>query len=64
MEFLCEYDLNVHYIKGKGNMVADALRRRHNEVSFVTTCINWRERVLHNVLEDELYVEVYLLVQS
>ena len=28
MEFLCEYDFDVHYIKGKENVIADALSRR------------------------------------
>ena len=32
MEFLCEYDFDVHYIKGKDNFVIDSLSRKQHEV--------------------------------
>ena len=28
MEFLCEYDFDIHYIKGKDNFIVDTLSRR------------------------------------
>ena len=46
MEFLCEYDFDVHYIKGKENVVADALSRRHRELSSMTTSTDLREWIL------------------
>ena len=64
MEFLCEYDFDVHYIKGKENVVADALSRRCHELSSMTTCTDLRERILHHLPKDELYAEVSQLVCS
>ena len=64
MEFLCEYDFHVHYIKGKENVVVDALSRRHHELSSMTTCTNLRECILLHFSKDELYVEVFQLVCS
>ncbi len=64
MEFLCEYDFDVHYIKGKENVVADALSRRCHELSSMTTCTNLRERILQHLPADELYSEVSQVVCS
>ena len=64
MEFLCEYDFNVHYIKGKENVVVDAFSRRHHELSSVTTCTDLREQILQHLLADELYAEVSQIVHS
>ena len=36
MEFLCEYDFDVHYIKGKENVIMDALSRRLHEVLVIS----------------------------
>ena len=58
MEFLCEYDFDVHYIKGKENVVADALSRRHHELSSMTVSTDLRERILHCLPVDELFTEV------
>ena len=58
MEFLCEFDFDVHYIKGKENVVADALRRRRHELSSMTTSTNLREQIQHHLPVDELYIEV------
>ena len=64
MEFLCEYDFDVHYIKGKENVVADALSRRRHELSSVTTSTDLRERILQHLPADELYSEVSQVVHS
>jgi hypothetical protein len=32
LEFLCEYDFDIKYIKGKDNKVADALSRKVHEL--------------------------------
>ena len=58
MEFLCEYDFDVHYIKGKENMGANALSRMLHELSSMTACTNLRECILHHFLVDELYAKV------
>ena len=64
MEFLCEYDFDVHYIKGKENLAVDTLSRRHHELSSVTTCTDLRERILQHLFADELYAEVFQIVHS
>jgi hypothetical protein len=38
LEFLCEYDFDIKYIKGKDNKVADALSRKLHELR--TTAIS------------------------
>ena len=57
MEFLCEYDFDVHYIKGKENVVADALSRRRHELASMVTGTDLRERILRHLPEDEFYAE-------
>ena len=64
MDFLCEYDFDVHYIKGKENMVVNTLSRRLYEISSMTTCTDLRERILQHLPTDELYVEVSQIVHS
>ena len=58
MEFLCEYDFDVHYIKGKENVVADALSRRHHVFASMTTSTDLRERILQHLPADEFYAEI------
>lgn len=46
MEFLCEYDFDVHYIKGKENAVADAFSKWHHEVIDMTVSTDMRTHIL------------------
>ena len=64
MEFLCEYDFDVHYIKGKENVGANALSRRCHELSSMTTSTYLRERILQHLSTDEIYSEVSQVVHS
>ena len=59
MEFLCEYDFDVHYIKGKENVVVDALSRRRHELTSMVTGIDLRERIIHHLHEDEFYAKIF-----
>ena len=43
---MSEYDFGISYIKGKENVVEDALSRRPRVFSLVPLKINLRERVL------------------
>jgi hypothetical protein len=43
---MSEYDFGISYIKGKENVVTDALGRRPRIISLVTLKVNLREHVL------------------
>ena len=64
MEFLGEYDFDVHYIKGKENMVMDALSRWCHELATMVTSTNLKERIMRHLQKDEFYVEFCQIVQS
>jgi hypothetical protein len=57
-EFMSEYNFGISYIKGKENVVADALRRRPRVFSFVPLKVNLRERVLTQLHGDSWYLQV------
>ena len=64
MEFLCKYNFDVHYIKGKENVLVDALSRRHHELSSMTTSTDLREKILLHLPTDELYAKVSQMLHS
>ena len=61
MEFLCEYNFDVHYIKGNEKKVADALSGRYHKFSSSIIGTNFREHIMHHLLEDEFYEKVFLV---
>ena len=52
---MSEYDFGISYIKGKENVVVDALSRRPCVFSLVPLKVNLRERVLMQLLGDIWY---------
>lgn len=46
MEFLCEYEFDVNYIKGKENVIANELSRRVHALSSMTMSIDLMSQIL------------------
>lgn len=64
MEFLCEYDMEVQYIKGKENIVADALSRQRHVLAFLTLQLDLRGRILEHLPEDRFYEGARQMLES
>jgi hypothetical protein len=63
-EFMSEYDFGISYIKGKENVVPNALSRRPCVFSLVPLKVNLREHVLVQLQGDSCYLEVTSNLQS
>jgi hypothetical protein len=61
---MSEYDSGISYIKGKENVVADALSSRPRIFSLVTLKVSLREQVLTQLLGDSWYLQVTSNLQS
>jgi hypothetical protein len=57
-EFMSECDFDISYINGKENLFVDALSRRPHVFSLVPLKVNLRERVLTQLLGNNLCLKV------
>jgi hypothetical protein len=55
---MSEYDFGISYIKGRENVVVDALSRRPCIFSLVTLKVNLREHVLTQLPGDSWHLKV------
>jgi hypothetical protein len=55
---MSEYDFGISYIKGKENVVVDALSRRPCVFSLVPLKFNLREHVLVQLQGDSWYLDI------
>ena len=61
---MSEYDFGISYIKGKENVVIDALSRRPRIFFLVTLKVNLKEHVLTQLPGDSWYLKVTSNLQS
>ena len=52
------YDFDIEYVKGKNNVVADALSRRPATLSLISLDIDWRARLLVEYSKDRFACEI------
>ena len=54
----------MHHIKGKKNVVADALSRWQHKLTSMVIGIDLRECIIHHLPEDEFYAEFFQIAHS
>ena len=52
------YDFEIEYVKGKSNVVADALSRRPATLSLMSISSDWRSHLLVEYSEDKFACEL------
>ena len=60
---MSEYDFGISYIKGKENVVVDALSQRPRIFSLIPLRVDLKEKVLEQILGDSWYLKVTLAIQ-
>ena len=58
MELLCEYDMEIDHVKGKENVVADALSRWRHVAMSTLVSIDLQSRILQQLPLDIFYIVV------
>ena len=58
LKFLCEFDFEIKYVKGKENKVSYALSRKFHVISFSMCKFDLRTRVLKAQNSNETYLQV------
>ena len=52
------YDFDIEYVKGKNNVVADALSRRPSALSLMSLGTDWRAQLLVEYSKDKFACEM------
>ena len=60
---MSEYDFGISYIKGKENVVADALSNKLRIFSLIPLKVDLKERVLGKLVRDSWYLKVMSTLQ-
>ena len=61
---MSEYDFGISYIKGKDNVVVDALRRKPRIFSLIPLKVYLKERALGKLVRDSWYLKVVSTLQQ
>ena len=61
---MSKYDFMILYIKGKENVMVDALSRKPRILSLIPLKVGSREKVLGQLLVDSWYVKVTSTLQN
>lgn len=52
------YDFEIEYVKGKNNVVVDALTRRPVTFSFMDTSLDWKSQLLVEYFKNKMACQI------
>ncbi|KAH9313749.1 hypothetical protein KI387_022376, partial [Taxus chinensis] len=64
MELLCEYDMEIEHVKGKENVVADALSRWRHVAMATSVSTDLQSRILQQLPHESFYIAARAEIES